>query len=79
MRLFEIGPGGKIPTHSHPEEHEIFILSGEAELLGAPEHLMVKKDDVVFISPGEAHGYDNSRGKDAFRFICVIPLLERKQ
>ncbi len=76
MRYFEIQPGGIIPLHQHPEEHEIFILEGKAELLGGQEGMTAQKDDVVFIEPDEPHGYDNSEGKDPFRFICVIPLLE---
>ncbi|MEM2141694.1 MAG: cupin domain-containing protein [Candidatus Thorarchaeota archaeon] len=79
MRYFEIAPGGKIPLHNHAEEHEIFVLGGSAELLGAPEPIVAKKDDVIFIAPNEPHGYDNSSGSEPFRFICVIPLLEKKQ
>jgi quercetin dioxygenase-like cupin family protein len=76
MRYFEIEAGGKIPLHQHAEEHEIFILDGEAKLLGGDEGMTAKKDDVVFIEPNEPHGYDNTEGESPFRFICVIPLLE---
>ncbi len=75
MRIFEMQPGGKIPLHSHSEEHEIFILRGEAKLLGDCEADVVKKDDVVFIPADHPHGYDNTNGKEVFSFICVIPLL----
>ncbi|MFW9909291.1 MAG: cupin domain-containing protein [Candidatus Thorarchaeota archaeon] len=75
MRLFEIAPGGVIPLHSHEEEHEIFILQGTAKLLGAEKETFAKKDDIVFIPSLEQHGYDNTEGKELFRFICVIPLL----
>lgn len=78
MRLFTMLPGGLVPRHSHLEEHEIFILQGEAKLLGEGQESVVKKDDVVFIPPNEEHGYDNTEGKENFRFICVIPLLEKK-
>ncbi len=74
MRIFEIAPGGFIPIHTHPEEHEIFVLHGRAKLLGDIE-ATAKKDDVVFVPSHEPHGYDNAEGKDIFRFICVIPLL----
>jgi quercetin dioxygenase-like cupin family protein len=77
MRLFEIAPGGIIPLHSHDEEHEIFILNGKAKLLGDIEGY-AKKDDVVFIPPNIPHGYDNTKGTDSFRFICVIPLLKKE-
>lgn len=77
MRLFEIAPGGLVPLHDHDEEHEIFVLNGEAKILGSNEGY-AKKDDIVFVPPNQPHGYDNTDGKETFRFICVIPLLEKE-
>ncbi|MGY5858630.1 MAG: cupin domain-containing protein [Candidatus Thorarchaeota archaeon] len=74
MRLFEIAPGGIIPLHTHQEEHQIFVLNGKAKLIGEVEGF-AKKDDAVFVPSMEPHGYDNTEGKEIFRFICVIPLL----
>ncbi len=79
MRLFKIAPGGKVPLHSHDEEHEIFVLQGRAKLLGAPEETNAQKDDVVFIPSNVEHGYDNTEGTEDFRFICVIPLLNKDE
>jgi quercetin dioxygenase-like cupin family protein len=78
MRHFDIKPGGIIPLHSHPEEHEIFVLEGEAKVLGDGEDLMAKKDDIVYVPSNMPHGYDNIKGSKSFRFICVIPLLEKE-
>ena len=78
MRHFEIKPGGIIPLHSHPEEHEIFVLEGQAKCLGEMEGLVAKKDDVVFVPSDLPHGYDNTEGTKSFRFICVIPLLNKE-
>jgi quercetin dioxygenase-like cupin family protein len=78
MRHFVIAPGGIIPLHSHPEEHEIFILSGSAKVLGADEGVFAKKDDVVYVPSNEEHGYDNTKGDEPFSFICVIPLLDKE-
>ncbi|MHA1216979.1 MAG: cupin domain-containing protein [Candidatus Thorarchaeota archaeon] len=77
MRIFTIAPGGKIPLHHHPEEHEIFVLQGQARVLSADRETIAKKDDVIFVPSNELHGYDNTEGKEPFRFICVIPLLEK--
>ncbi|MBD3407635.1 MAG: cupin domain-containing protein [Candidatus Lokiarchaeota archaeon] len=74
MRMFTISPGGIIPIHTHPEEHEIFVLEGSAKLLGDFEG-PAKKDDVIFVPSEASHGYDNTEGTESFRFICVIPLL----
>ena len=76
MRFFDISPGGIIPLHQHPEEHEIFVLNGEAKLIGDVQGV-AKKDDVVYVPSNEPHGYDNTEGSEAFRFICVIPLLNK--
>ena len=78
MRHFDIRPGGIIPLHTHDEEHEIFILEGEAKVLGGKEGAVAKKDDVVFVPSNLPHGYDNTKGKKSFRFICVIPLLKKE-
>jgi quercetin dioxygenase-like cupin family protein len=78
MRHFEIKPGGIIPLHSHAEEHEIFVLEGEAKMFGGKETMVAKKDDVVFVPSDEPHGYDNTNGTNSFRFICVIPLLNKE-
>jgi quercetin dioxygenase-like cupin family protein len=76
MRYFEMQPGGRIPIHSHIEEHEIFVLGGEAKVLGENEVEVARKDDVVFIPADHPHGYDNTEGREVFSFICVIPLLD---
>lgn len=78
MRHFDVRPGGIVPLHSHPEEHEIFVLEGEAKVLGDVEGLVAKKDDVVFVPSDLPHGYDNTEGTKSFRFICVIPLLKKE-
>ena len=78
MRHFDIKRGGIIPLHTHSEEHEIFVLEGEAKVLSDVEGLVAKKDDVVFVPSEMPHGYDNTEGTKSFRFICVIPLLDQE-
>ena len=77
MRRFEIKPGGQIGLHSHPEEHEIYVLSGKGEILeGTGSKTIVSQGDVLYVSPYEEHGYKNL-DNDAFVFLCVIPLLKQ--
>ncbi len=78
MRLFDIKPGGIIPLHEHAEEHEIFVLQGQAKIIGGNDGDIAKKDDVVFVPSNQPHGYDNTEGTESFRFICVIPLLDNE-
>ena len=75
LRRFEIQPRGQIGMHSHPQEHEIYILSGKGEVFTHFEREEIIADDVVFIPPDEPHGYKNT-GEENLVFICVIPYLE---
>ncbi len=74
MRVFEVAPGMKTPTHFHPWEHEVFILSGEGKVIGVEGEKKLGKDTVLFIAPNEKHCLVNT-GKKPLRFICVIPNL----
>lgn len=72
MRRFKIEPGGTIPLHDHPWEHEIFILSGRGVAYNDKERTEIGPGDVLFIPPEEPHGYDNT-GDGELTFICMIP------
>ncbi len=74
-RRFEIQPGGEIGIHSHEEEHHIYVLDGQAELSSDKGgHIRAQKGDVIYISPNENHGMQNT-SKKPFIFICIIPYL----
>ncbi|MBN2156829.1 MAG: cupin domain-containing protein [Candidatus Lokiarchaeota archaeon] len=73
MRRFEIQPGGNIGIHNHWNEHEIYILAGEMDLLdkdGNKTHVV--ENDFVFMPPNELHGYLNESDKPVI-FLCVVP------
>ncbi|MDD3718069.1 MAG: cupin domain-containing protein [Actinomycetota bacterium] len=72
MRVFEIAPGGYSPRHSHSWEHEIFILSGEGEMVSEDGNAVVGPGTAVFIPGGESHQIRNG-GEQLLRFICTIP------
>ncbi|MDX1918391.1 MAG: cupin domain-containing protein [Candidatus Caenarcaniphilales bacterium] len=71
MRLFEVAPGGHTPQHSHPWEHEIYVLEGEGELRGESLHPF-KQGDAMLVPPGTLHQFYNS-GAKPLRFLCLIP------
>lgn len=73
MRLFEVEPGGYSPLHSHPWEHEIFILEGEGIAIGEDGARPLKEGDVIFIPPGERHQLKNT-GEEKLMFLCLIPI-----
>lgn len=72
MRVFELEPGGYSPHHSHPWEHEVFILEGRGAIVREGEDVPISKGDVLFIAPGEAHQLKNT-STEPMEFICLIP------
>jgi quercetin dioxygenase-like cupin family protein len=71
MRLFEIGPGGHTPRHSHDWEHEVYIVSGRGSVLKGNDMVEIEKDDFIFVEPLELHQF--KAGDEGLRMICVVP------
>lgn len=71
MRLFTIEPGGHTPLHSHPWEHEVFVVSGSGVTAGELE-AEFSAGDALFVPAGEVHSFRNT-GAEALRIICVVP------
>ena len=72
MRLFEFAPGGHTSYHTHPWEHEIFILEGEGIVIGGEQQQRFKEGHVIFIPPNEKHQIKNTSKRTA-KFLCLIP------
>ena len=72
MRLFEMAPGGFSPLHSHPWEHEVYILRGEGVAVGKDGEKAFKPGTVVFVPADERHQFRNT-GSGEVRFLCMIP------
>jgi len=72
MRVFGIEPGGYSPYHTHPWEHEVFILEGKGTLVQGEKDVPFSKGDVIFIPAGEGHQLRNP-SKEPLEFICLIP------
>ena len=72
MRQFEVEPGGHTPRHSHPYEHEIFVLEGAGQIIEDDKTHPLKKGDVVLVEPDEIHQFRNN-GDQPLKFICLIP------
>lgn len=72
MRVFEISPQGYSPLHRHPWEHEIYILSGEGEVVGEEGPPPVRAGTAIFIPGDELHQLRNT-GERSSCFICTIP------
>ncbi len=74
MRVFDVEPGSSTPSHSHPWEHEVYVLSGRGVVVGEQGETQIAKDSVIFVPPNEHHCFVNN-GNEPLRFICVIPIV----
>jgi quercetin dioxygenase-like cupin family protein len=73
FRVFTIEPGGHTPNHTHPFEHENYIIEGQgAIVLGDQEH-PIKKGDFILVLPGEKHQYKNTSDRQDMVMICAVP------
>ena len=72
MREIEVDPGGCTPFHSHPWEHEVYILEGTGTVAGKGGETPLRPGSVVFIPGGEEHNFKNT-GRGTLRFLCLVP------
>ncbi len=72
MRQFEVAPGGYTPKHSHPYEHEVFVLEGSGVVLEGDDEHPLKAGDFVFVTPNEVHQFRNT-GSSPLKFLCMVP------
>ena len=72
MRVIELAPGASPHYHSHPWEHEVFILEGQGFLVQGNNEVPFSKGDVIFVPPDEEHQLRNT-SQEPLEFICLIP------
>jgi len=73
MRLFEVGPGGYSPLHTHNWEHEVFILEGKGVATDGEKEAQIRSGTVVYVPPEERHQFKNT-GSGTLKFLCLIPI-----
>jgi quercetin dioxygenase-like cupin family protein len=78
MRQYEVSPGGYTPKHSHPYEHEVFVLEGSGVVVEGDVEHPLSAGDFVFVVPGEVHQFRNT-GKVPLKFLCMVPNSHAKQ
>ncbi len=72
MRRFDIEPGGHTPLHSHPWEHEVYVLEGKGTFRCEGAAHPYRAGDVVYVAPGEEHTF-RADGNTQAVFLCMIP------
>jgi len=73
MRKFTVGDGGCTPYHTHPWEHQVYVLAGKGEVRFAGGRQTVEPGDYVFVPPDDEHQFVNA-GDGVFEFLCIVPL-----
>lgn len=76
MREFEVQSGGYTPRHSHPYEHEVFVLAGEGTVLENNTPHPIRAGDTIYVAPDEIHQFQNN-GKEPLKFLCMVPNSSR--
>lgn len=72
MRLFELEPGGHTPLHTHPHEHEVFVLEGTGIVMDEGTERPIGPEDAILVPGGCEHNFKNT-GDSVLRFLCLIP------
>jgi len=72
MRQFDMAAGGHTPKHTHPYEHEVYVLAGEGEVLEGEQARPVRAGDVIYVAPDEVHQFRNT-GDAPMKFLCMVP------
>jgi quercetin dioxygenase-like cupin family protein len=73
MRVIELEPRGYTPHHSHPWEHEFFIIEGAGSLVGDNGvSFPLGVGDAGIVPAGEPHHFESTPGR-SLKFICLIP------
>ncbi len=72
MRCFTLRSGGSTPWHTHPWEHEVFVLSGKGFIRTEVGEHELGPGHAVLVSPGEMHQFRACEAGE-FTFICVVP------
>ncbi|MBW1780694.1 MAG: cupin domain-containing protein [Deltaproteobacteria bacterium] len=55
MRILTFEPGGQSPDHSHPWEHEFFILRGSGIGMVDGKETSIGPGDAIFVPGGVKH------------------------
>ena len=74
MRQFVVDPAGHTPKHSHPYEHEVYVLAGNGVVLEGNEEHPIAAGDFVYVGPDEVHQFRNT-GSAPLTFLCMVPHI----
>ena len=73
MLYAEHPPGDSSPHHTHPWEHEAFIIEGSGTLSCGGKTYPIRKGDAVLVPPDVEHQFINT-GSEVLIRVTVNPL-----
>jgi len=65
-------PDGYTPLHTHPHEHEVFVIEGQGLFLSEGQEHPFDAEYVIFVPPNKEHQFKNT-GDGVLRFLCLVP------
>ena len=72
----EIGPGGRVTTHIHPDSEEaMVIVEGSLEAILGDQVVTLGEGDTVLAPAGVKHGFENRSGATA-RLLAIFPKTQ---
>jgi quercetin dioxygenase-like cupin family protein len=71
MRLFDVGPGGHTPRHSHAWPHINFVASGTGELFLDGVLHPLAAGSYAYVPGGHEHQF--IAGDGPLSFVCIVP------
>ncbi len=72
MRVIELAPGGVVPEHSHPWEHEQFVHAGRGRLGQDGQWTDIGPGTVAFVPADAVHSIENT-GDEPLVIVCLVP------
>ena len=72
MRIIEVAPGGVIPPHHHPWEHEQFVHAGTGRILRDGTWVEIGPGAVLLIPADVEHTIENT-GSVPLVIVCLVP------
>jgi quercetin dioxygenase-like cupin family protein len=74
LRRFTLEPNGQTPLHSHPWEHEVYVLQGGGAAVTQEGETPLHPECAVLVLPDEMHCF--RAGDEGLQFLCLVPVGE---
>ena len=76
-RISTYQPMGRVELHSHKLQEQVYhVLDGEGLMVIDGERTVVRKNDVIFLTPGAEHSIENTGLGDLTFIVVTTPLKD---